>query len=85
MKRFTLFTLGLLLNLPVWASPININTAAAPDIAAALNGIGQAKAEAIVAYRDANGAFKSEDELMQIKGIGQKLLDKIRADIKLAD
>ena len=60
------------------AQPVNINTADAGAIAAALSGIGPSKAEAIVAYRKEHGAFKSADELTHVKGIGQKTLEKIR-------
>ena len=49
-----------------------------PDPAKELNGIGRAKAEAIVAYREANGPFASVDELLEIKGIGNALLERNR-------
>ncbi|NMT61982.1 ComEA family DNA-binding protein [Marinobacter sp. W62] len=54
---------------------ININTA---DVAAlaSLNGIGQSKAEAIVAYRDANGPFQSSEDLANVKGIGERTVEK---------
>ena len=67
----------------VHAEPININTAAAGELAKALNGIGPAKAKAIVANRDKNGPFKSVDQLSMVEGITQKLIDKNRSDIKL--
>jgi competence protein ComEA len=65
------------------AEPVNINTADAAALAKALNGIGPAKAKAIVSYRDKNGPFKSVDQLAMVDGITQKLIDKNRADIKL--
>src|SRR5689334_21937921 len=65
------------------AEPVNINTADAGALAKALNGIGPAKAKAIVAYRDKNGPFKSVDQLSMVEGITQKLIEKNRADIKL--
>lgn len=55
---------------------VNINSASASEIAAALNGVGEKRAEAIVAYREANGPFKSLDDLQQVKGIGEKVLEK---------
>jgi competence protein ComEA len=61
----------------VFAAPININTASAEQLTA-LNGIGEAKAAAIVEYRKANGPFKSVDQLVDVKGIGLKLVDKNR-------
>jgi competence protein ComEA len=57
---------------------INLNTASAEALQKTLSGIGAAKAEAIVAYRDENGAFTSVDELIEVKGIGKALLDKNR-------
>lgn len=65
----------------VFAEPVNINTADAATIAAGLTGIGEKKAEAIVAYRDANGPFKSAEELSNIKGIGENTIAKNAANI----
>jgi competence protein ComEA len=73
----------LLLGQVVQAEPVNINTADATALAKALNGIGPAKAKAIVSYREKNGPFKSVDQLAMVEGITQKLIDKNRADIKL--
>ena len=73
----------MLLTPLVHAEPVNINTADAAALAKALNGIGPAKAKAIVSYRDKNGPFKSVDQLAMVEGITQKLIDKNRADIKL--
>lgn len=60
---------------------LNLNTADAPTLQKELNGIGKAKAEAIVAYRDANGPFASVDELLEIKGIGNALLERNRGKL----
>ena len=65
------------------AEPVNINTADASALAKALNGVGPAKAKAIVSYREKNGPFKTVDQLAMVEGITQKLIDKNRADIKL--
>jgi competence protein ComEA len=73
----------VLLTQLVYAEPVNINTADAAALAKSLNGIGPAKAKAIVSYRDKNGPFKSVDQLAMVEGITQKLIDKNRADIKL--
>src|SRR6187549_3180809 len=73
----------LLLTHTVHAEPVNVNTADAGALAKALNGIGPAKAKAIVAYRDKNGPFKSVDQLAMVEGITQKLIERNRADIKL--
>lgn len=59
-------------------SKVNINSADAETLQKELSGIGQGKAAAIVAYREANGEFTSVDELIEVKGIGKSLLDKNR-------
>jgi competence protein ComEA len=69
----------------VWAGPVDINTADAATIAKELQGIGLSRAQAIVAYREKNGAFRSADELRKIKGIGAKVLERNRANIKVDD
>jgi competence protein ComEA len=74
---------SLLMVQVVQAEPVNINTADATALAKALNGVGPAKAKAIVSYREKNGPFKSVDQLAMVEGMTQKLIDKNRADIKL--
>lgn len=82
----TLFKLlpALLLAATCFAGqPVNINTASADEIASALDGVGPAKAERIVAYRKANGNFKHADELVNVKGIGLSTVDKNRDNIRV--
>jgi competence protein ComEA len=67
----------------VLAGPVDINSADAATIAKELHGIGLSRAQAIVAYREKNGAFRSADDLRKIKGIGAKVLEKNRAFIKV--
>jgi competence protein ComEA len=77
-----LFALALV-PLAASAAPVNVNTATAEEIAAALTGVGPSKAQAIVAYRAAHGPFASADDLARVKGIGAKTVDANRADIML--
>ena len=60
---------------------VNINTATAEELAAALSGVGQARAEAIIEYREANGRFASVDELTRVSGIGRSTVDANRERI----
>ena len=53
------------------AAPVNINTASA-SMLEGLPGIGKATAERIVEYRQKSGGFKKVEELMNIRGIGEK-------------
>lgn len=55
---------------------VNINTADAATLERVLLNVGPAKADAIVAYRKANGAFKSADQLAQVPGIGLKTVER---------
>jgi len=59
---------------------ININTASAERLTS-LSGIGEVKAAAIVEYRRTHGGFSSVDELLNVKGIGEKTLEKIRSRV----
>lgn len=62
------------------STKVNINTASAEELMS-LSGIGPTKAQAIVDYRTSIGAFSSVDELINVSGIGEKTLAKIRDEI----
>ncbi|SDU00158.1 MULTISPECIES: helix-hairpin-helix domain-containing protein [Pseudomonas] len=62
---------------------VDLNGADAPTLQRELSGIGEAKAKAIVAYRDSNGPFSSVDELLEVKGIGKAILDKNREKLEV--
>lgn len=85
--RHLLATLSLMatLALPAFAAtPVNVNTADAKTIAKSLDGIGQTKAQAIVAWREAHGPFKRVEDLAQIKGIGKNTLERNREAIRFS-
>ncbi len=63
---------------------VDINSADAATLALALDGIGMAKAQEIVAYRELNGSFKSIEELADVKGIGEATIAKNRDKIIVA-
>lgn len=61
---------------------VSINTASAEELQA-LPGIGEVKAQAIVDYRQENGAFESLEDLKQVPGIGDATFDSLESLIKL--
>jgi len=79
MKFIIASLLACMLNLTAWAAgTVNINTASAEEIAGSMNGVGLAKAQEIVRYRETNGNFADIDELVNVKGIGIRTVDKNR-------
>ncbi len=54
---------------------INLNKADVSELTQSFKGIGQKRAQAIVAYRDAHGAFKSVAELAEVRGLGQSFVN----------
>ena len=61
---------------------ININTAPIEELMT-LKGIGEAKAKAIVSYREENGLFENVEDIMKVSGIGQGYFNKIKDDIRV--
>lgn len=62
---------------------VNINEAGAEELKTLLVGIGESKARAIVEYRKVNGRFSAVDELSNVKGIGDKLVENNRSRMAL--
>lgn len=98
MSILSVVTLGLTATFAVAAEPlpspvvkaevveqqgaININTADVAELTK-LKGIGIKKAEAIIAWREANGDFKSVEQLIEVKGIGEATLMQNRENIRI--
>lgn len=77
----SLLVLAGLIAFPVFAA-VNINTATQSELES-VKGLGPAKAKAIIAYREANGVFKSVDELDKVKGFGKTSIDKMREELSV--
>lgn len=82
MKRF-LLSLFMLFALSGVAAAVDLNTATKEELET-VKGIGPAKADAIIEYRRLNGPFKSVDGLKEIKGFGDKSVDKLRSEVTVA-
>ena len=67
----------------LYAAQVNINTADADTLSSELSGIGQSKAEAIVAYRELHGPYKQVQDLTNVKGIGIATIEKNKTKISL--
>ena len=83
MKLFTVtlqsLILALMLTLTAHAKDkVDINTASAAELNQVLVNVGPSKAQAIIEHRQANGPFKSVEELALVKGIGLKTVERNR-------
>ncbi len=82
---FTALVLALLLSASdttAEQTTVDVNTASIAQLNE-VSGIGNAKAQAIVEYRDKNGPFESVDDLRNVKGIGDKLLARLRPQLSV--
>ena len=87
MRRVVILTLLLLAPRPAWAGKavdgvVNLNTAPV-EVLGLLPGVGPAKAAEIVAYRKKR-PFRTVDELVRIKGIGRKMVRRLRVHLAVA-
>jgi competence protein ComEA len=80
LKTFYL-ALMVLVSAQVYAGPVDINSADAGELAAAIVGVGEKKAAVIVQYRESHGPFASVDELAMVKGIGSGTVEKNRHNL----
>ncbi len=61
-----------------WAGTVDLNTADAETLARELKGVGAARAEAIVAWREENGPFRAPEDIVLVQGIGERVLEDNR-------
>lgn len=79
-----LLLIGCLINNCFSSYPININSATAQEIESSLPGIGRVKAHAIVTHRSANGPYTHVQQLLDVKGIGPRTLERITPLIRFS-
>lgn len=86
LRKGLLLILALLVGpQALMADPVNINTADAETLAAELDGIGPALAAAIVREREENGRFEAPDDITRVRGIGERVLEDNRENIRVED
>ena len=61
---------------------VNVNTASVTELQL-LPGVGEARASALIALRKQRGGFKSAEELTEVKGIGDAMLERLRGHVTL--
>ncbi len=83
--RKTVFALlaGLCFSLPAWAA-VDLNKATQSELES-IKGIGPAKAKVIVMHREKNGAFKSVEDLAQVKGFGKASVLKLKDQLTVGE
>lgn len=83
MKKFLfgVLLMSFLTVAPAFAGPVNVNTADAATLAMELKGVGDKTAQAIVEYRDTHGPFKSLEDLKNVRGVGEKVLENNKDNI----
>ena len=81
MHKTLLILLIGLMAAAVQAGPVDINAADSETLARELNGVGASRAEAIVEYRQQFGPFQTPEDLLNVTGIGEHILDANRTNI----
>jgi competence protein ComEA len=76
LKSVSIALLACFVSFSALAAKINVNTADVEMLAAGLNGVGPTIAQRIIEYREANGPFTSIEHLMEVRGIGEAILEK---------
>jgi competence protein ComEA len=71
-----LLAVCLLIPTLLFAEAVNINTADKEALMTSIKGVGEKRAEAIIAYREQNGSFKSVEELAEVRGVGPSIVEK---------
>jgi len=80
-----LITICLLIPTLLFAEAVNINTADKEALMTSIKGVGETRADAIIAYREQNGAFKSVEELAEVRGIGASIVEKNMDNLSVTD
>ncbi len=80
MKKLLLGLCAYLILTSAALAAVNLNTATKEELDG-VNGIGPVKAQAILDHRKKNGPFKSVNDLQNVKGFGDKSVDKVRSEL----
>lgn len=78
------FALFLFTGLAFAADKVNVNTASVEQLQS-VKGFGSATAKAIIEFREEHGSFETVDDLVLVKGIGNKKLEKVSDQLSVTD
>jgi competence protein ComEA len=81
----TLLAVCLLIPTLLFAETVNINTADKEALMTSIKGVGEKRAEAIIAFREQNGSFKSVEELAEVRGVGPSIVEKNMDNLSVTD
>lgn len=81
----TLLAACLLVPTLLFAETVNINTADKDTLMTVIKGVGEKRAEAIIAYREQNGPFKSIEELAEVRGVGASIVEANMDNLSIED
>ena len=81
----TLLAVCLLIPTLLFAEMVNINTADKEVLMTSIKGVGETRADAIIAYREQNGDFKSVDDLAEVRGVGPSIVEKNMGNLSVTD
>ena len=82
-SSFFLLLVVLMMTGVAMAGPVDINVADAKTLTQELTGVGAAKAKAIVSYRQQHGPFAKPSDILKVKGIGVRILEDNRHNIRI--
>ncbi len=85
VKAFLLSVMYVILSFSVSAEVVNLNKADAASLAHYLKGVGEKKAESIIEYRTEHEKFNAIEEIMEVKGIGEGIFNKIKDNLSLTE
>ena len=87
MEIFKKILLAICLLIPtlLFAETVNINTADKESLMTSIKGVGEKRAEAIIAYREQYGAFKSIEELAEVRGVGPSIVEANIDNLTIVD
>jgi competence protein ComEA len=81
--RYISFISLVMISSVCFAGPVDINSADVQTLTTELKGVGPAKAQAIVKYRNEHGSFNKTEDLVLVRGIGNKIFEQNKENLSI--